>query len=211
MAGIILTAVLLGIYILFLLWYIGFRRPLSKEETERYISILENRLGNPNKPPGSTTETLRKFALEDDGKQFFMVNLSKYYEQPQYKDGIDRGITSRDANKRYARKVMPLLFMRACHPYGLFQPMLNLSNISKDDLLWDEINVVRYRSRRDFLDMVTSPQWFAGYGDKQAALRENPNLPSKAFVAFPIIPVVVFTILLLVWSITMACIYFKPL
>jgi hypothetical protein len=210
MAGTILTAVLLTIYILFLLWYYGFRRPLSREEAERYISIMEKRAGGPNPATNSATAAMRKFALEDDGKQFFMVNLSKYYEQPQYKDGIDRGITSRDANKRYARKVMPLLFMRACHPYGLFQPMLNLSNITKDDLLWDEVNVVRYRSRRDFLDMVTSRQWFAGYGDKQAALRDNPNLPSKAFVAFSIIPIVVFTILLLIWSISLACIYFKP-
>jgi hypothetical protein len=210
LAGVILTVALLGIYIPFLLWYYGFRRPLSRGEAERYISIIEKRAGGPNAATNSATANLRKFALEDDGKQFFMVNLSKYYEQPQYKDGIDRGITSRDANKRYARKVMPLLFKRACHPYGLFQPMLNLSNITKDDLLWDEVNVVRYRSRRDFLDMVTSPQWFAGYGDKQAALRDNPNLPSKAFVAFPIIPVVVFTILLLIWSTTMSCIYFKP-
>lgn len=206
MAGIILTAVLLGIYILFLLWYIGFRRPLSKEEAERYLSILEKRSGGPGKGANSVTAAFRKFALEDDGEQFFMCNLVKYQEKAQYKDG-DHGLTSRAANLRYARNTMPLLLSRACHPYGLFRPVINLRQA---DQYWEEVNIVRYRSRRDLLSMITSDKWHEGYADKAAALSDNPNMPSKAFVVFPIIPVVVFTILLLTWSTTMSCIYFKP-
>ena len=210
MTGIIFDAVLLGIYILFLLWYNGFRKPLSKEEAGHYISIMENRSGGPNKTTGNAIENLRKFALEDDGKQFFMVNLEKYRDQPQYQDGLDHLGTSLEADKRYARNTMPLLFMRACHPYGIFQPVTNLINIGEGDLSWDGIAVVRYRSRRDFLNMVTSPQWYAGYSHKLAALSENPNMPSKGFITFPIIPILVFTILLLIGSIGTACIYFKP-
>jgi hypothetical protein len=58
--------------------------------------------------------------------------------------------------------------------------------------------------------MVTSPQWAAGYGNKVAALRDNPNLPSREKLAFPIIPILALTILLLIGFITMVCIYFKP-
>ena len=134
-----------------------------------------------------------------------MCNLVKYHEKAQYTDG-DRGLTSKEANLRYARNTMPLLLSRACHPYGLFRPVTNLR---QSDQYWDEVNVVRYRSRRDLFSMITSDKWLEGYADKAAALSENPNFPSKAFVAFPIIPIVVFTILLLLWSITMSCIYFR--
>ena len=206
MASVILAAVLLGIYILFLLWYYRFPSPLSKEEVEHYISILEKRAGGPNPATNNATAAVRKFALEDDGKQFFMCNLVKYHEKAQYTDG-DRGLTSKQANLRYARNTIPLLLSRACHPYGLFRPVINLRQA---DQYWEEVNIVRYRSRRDLLSMITSDKWQAGYADKAAALSNNPNMPSRAFVAFPIIPVVVFTILLLIWSISLACIYFKP-
>jgi len=210
MAGIILTAVLVGIYILFLLWYYGFRRPLSGEEAERYISIMEKRAGGPNQATNSATAAVRKFALEDDGKQFFMVSMEKYHDKPQYKDR-DRGVSSEEANLRYARNTVRLMLMKASHPYGLFIPLTNLSNINRqDDAYWDNASVVRYRSRRDFFDMVTSPQWAAGYENKVAALRDNPNLPSREKLAFPVIPILVLTILLLIGFVGTACFYFKP-
>jgi hypothetical protein len=202
MTAIIIAAVFLGVYILFLLWYYGFRRPLSKDEVESYVSILEKRSGN-------YSEAVRKFCLEDDGKQFFMVNMTKYFDKPQYKNGNGGASTSREANMRYVRNTVPMLLKRACHPYGLFKPVVNLSGISRDEIAWDGISVVRYRSRRDFLNMVTSSRWFAGYGDKAAALQSNPNFPSRGLLAFPVIPILVFTILLLIGSIIMACIYFK--
>jgi len=209
--GIIFTAVLAGIYILFLVWYYGFNKPLSREEAERYISIMEKRAGGPNPATNSATAAVRKFALEDDGKQFFMVSIEKYHDKPQYKDG-DHGVSSEQANLRYARNTIQLMLMKAGHPYGLFIPFTNLSNINRqDDELWDNASVVRYRSRRDFLNMVTSPQWAAGYGHKVAALRDNPNLPSRGKLAFPVVPVLVLAILLLVGFITMVCLYSQPL
>jgi hypothetical protein len=204
--GMIFAAVLLGIYILFLLWYYWSRGPLSREDVERYVSVLEKRAGGPNPATKSATDNVREFALRDDGKQFFMCNLVKYRDKPQYKDG-DRGRTSREANLRYVRNTMPMLLSRACHPYGLFRPIINLK---RADSCWDEIGIVRYRSRRDFLNMVTSEKWHAGYGDKQAALSDNPNMPSRAFVAFPIVPILMFAILLIIGVIGTICIYFRP-
>ena len=209
MKGIIIAAVLSLIYVAFLIWYNGCGRPLSNEEVERYISIIEKRAGGPNAATNSATANLRKFGLEDDGKQFFMVNMAKYNDKPQYEDG-DRGISSEDANKRYAMNTIQLMLMKAGHPYGLFIPLTNLSNINRqDDAYWDNASVVRYRSRRDFFDMVTNPQWAAEYENKVAALRDNPNLPSREILAFPIVPILVLTILLLIWSIWIAFMYFR--
>jgi hypothetical protein len=210
MKGIVIAAVLLLIYIVFLIWYNGPGKPLSNDEVERYISIIEKRSGGPNAATNSATANLRKFGLEDDGQQFFMVSIGKYYDKPQYGDG-DRGISSEEANKRYAINTIQLMLVKASHPYGLFIPLTNLSNINRqDDAYWDNASVIRYRSRRDFFDMVTSTQWAAEYENKVAALRDNPNLPSRAILAFPIIPILVLTILLLIGFITMVCIYFKP-
>ena len=78
MKGIIIAAALLLIYIVFLIWYYGSGKPLSNEEVEQYISIIEKRAGGPNAATNSATANLRKFGLEDDGKQFFMVSMEKY-------------------------------------------------------------------------------------------------------------------------------------
>ena len=193
----------------FLIWYNGSGQHLSNEEVESYISIIETRAGGPNAATNSSTANLRKFGLEDDGKQFFMVSMEKYYDKPQYEDG-NHGISSEDANKSYAINTIQLMLLKASHPYGLFIPLTNLSNINRqDNAYWDNASVVRYRSRRDFFDMVTSPQWAAGYENKVAALRDNPNLASREKFAFPIIPILALTILLLIGFITMVCIYFK--
>ena len=202
MTGIIVAATIIIIYVLFLLWYYRFPKSLTKEEVEHYVSIMAKAAGGENKISGA----LRKFASEDDGKQFFMVSMEKYYDKPQYGDG-DPGITSEAANKRYVMNTVRLQLMRACHPYAAFIPLANLSNINRqDDSIWDNVSVVRYRSRRDFLSMVTSPQWRSRYGDKVAALRDNPNLPSKGLLAFPIIPTLVLTILLFIGFIIMVCV-----
>lgn len=207
MTGIIVAAAIIVVFILFLLWYYRFPSPLTKEEVEHYVSIMAGRAGGDNKMSG----VMHKFASEDDGKQFFMVSLEKYYDKPQYKDG-DRGMTSEAANKRYAMNTIRLLLRRASHPYAVFIPLANLSNINRqDDAVWDNASVVRYRSRRDFLSMVASPQWRSRYGDKAAALRDNPNLPSKGLLALPIFPILVLTILLFIGFVIMVCVSGKPL
>ena len=186
MAGIILTAVLVGIYILFLLWYHGFRRPLSREEAERYISIMEKRAGGPNQATNSATAAVRKFALEDDGKQFFMVSMEKYHDKPQYKDG-DRGVSSEEANLRYARNTVRLMLMKASHPYGLFIPLTNLSNINRqDDAYWDNASVVRYQHHgalRDLLGLFSSVQDTKGRVKIDLSDRLIPRLqPGKMYL-----------------------------
>ena len=206
MTVIIVAGVLAIAYILFLFWYYPIPRPLSKQEVENYVRLMAEMRNKAGKDSANTFDIVRKFGLEDDGKEFFMVNMVKYYEQPQYKDGTVDGSTAQEANYRYVRNTMPLLLKRACHPYGIFKPALNLSSINRqDDSYWDNVSAVRYRSRRDFFNMVTSPQWQAGYGHKVASLRDNPNMPSKGMVALPVVPITVFAILLVVQLVVTAC------
>jgi hypothetical protein len=65
---------------------------------------------------------------------------------------------------------------------------------------------VRYRSRRDFLNIVTTQRWRSGYAHKVAALKENPNMPIRAMLAMPVVPLLVFTLLLVAQLIVMACV-----
>lgn len=59
MTALILFAVLAVVYIVFLIWYYGPRKPLSKEEVDQYVSIqgawplvilLHGSLGNDHVP-----------------------------------------------------------------------------------------------------------------------------------------------------------------
>jgi len=197
MAVLITLAVLAALYIAFLLWYYGFRKPLSKDQVDRYMIML----GGANVPAqlAPLLENIRKWALADDGKQFFMVNFVRYRDEAEYQDGKDAGISSREANKRYLRSTIPMLLARASHPYGSLHPVAVIRGES-----WDEVNVVRYRSRKDFLDIITSPRWQAGLSHKDAALSDNPNLPSKGMVAFPFMPLLVLTLFLVIALICLA-------
>ena len=155
---------------------------------------------------GGTLDLLREFASSDDGKEFFMVNMEVLYEKPQYKTG-DTEDSSEQANLRYVRNMIPMMLVRASHPYCIFRPFGYLSAISKqENNLWHSISSVRYRSRRDFLNIVTTRRWRSIYKHKVAALKENPNIPSSTMLALPVVPILVFTLLLMVQLILMACV-----
>jgi hypothetical protein len=203
LTALISAAILLVAFILFLFWYYPIPRPLRKEEVERYMDLMPGaRVSS-----GDILDLIREFASSDNGKEFFMVNMEIMYEKPQYKQASDQEDSSEQANVRYVRNMMPMMLARASHPYCIFKPFGYLSAISKqEDNLWHSVSSVRYRSRRDFLNIVTTQRWRSGYAHKVAALKENSNMPSRAMLAMPVVPLLVFTLLLAVQLIVMACV-----
>ena len=113
--------VLALIYTTFHLWYGGSSDPVTQEEIEKYVTLGADVLG-----PDSEG-LIRRFLSTDDGKEFVNVNLNKYRESPQYRDGRDVGdITSREIEGRYAAGVVPELVKRAGHPLMMVQPILSM-------------------------------------------------------------------------------------
>ena len=71
------------IYAIFWLWYVGFRKPLTKEEIDHYIKKYQEFNNN------SEAELIgiRDFFEKDTGKSFVMVNSILLKKKPDLVEG----------------------------------------------------------------------------------------------------------------------------
>ena len=83
--------ILVGIWALFFGWYTSFGGPLTDEEIEHYMSLVEQQ--EPPPPPEGLAR-MRKFMEEDTGDDFVMVNVIHMYDTPLPTEGVEPGETS---------------------------------------------------------------------------------------------------------------------
>ena len=114
-------------------------------------------------------------------------------QKVQSSDG--RELFGREVHELYSRRIMPLLLSRASHPMLAVYPTQTLFEEQSDNQ-WDDIVMMRYRSRRDFLEMITSDEYMQALPLKQDALKKTVIIPSKGFV-FPTIHITIVVILLI--------------
>jgi len=121
----------------------------------------------------------------DDDGPVWMVNLMRYRDEAVYADGRETDLTGRQADDRYA-------------PFGPFRTvgaeLVFLADVEEqligDDPVWDRIAVVRYPTRRSFLDMQDLPEYAELHEHKDAGMAstfvicgvptEVPDLPDGA-------------------------------
>jgi hypothetical protein len=123
-------------------------------------------------------QKFRELAKNDDGREYYMVNLLKFHEKALYPAGSPYGDDPLAANDRYNRAIIPLLLKHGGHPVfdSLVQGRFIHPEAGED---WDHVAMVRYRSRRDMLKMAVE---IAGKGvdvHKWAALEKTQVFPVK--------------------------------
>jgi len=139
----ILALALALLYAGFRVWYGGAGKPLTSEEVERFMARIDA-MATDHQSPFGARATIEAWARADDGREFFMVNLVN--------DPADLA-----AAEAYNRVILPELFRRAGHPVFMSRPVARF--IEPAGLApWDFIAIVRYRSMRDMLDMITGPE-----------------------------------------------------
>jgi len=161
------------LYAVFHVWYGGNGKPLSADEVEHYAARARELAGP------EAEERFRKFASSDDGKQFVMVNLNKYRERTKYRDGREVDQSPREVERLYLADVLPKLLVRACHPVIVVDPILTIAgegDFERTD--WERIALARYRSRRDFLEIMLESNWEEGGQHKWAALERTHTMPT---------------------------------
>lgn len=171
--------VLFGLYAAFFGWYTSFGGPLTEEEVAHYIARIESR---EPPPPPERLAMLRRFMQEDTGDDFVMVNLIDMYETPLQVAGVEPGETSDAVLAKYMEYMTPQLLRRACHPvlYGrAASSAMDLMN-AEGMAAWSAGAGMRYRSRRDMLEIATNPAFAGSHEFKVAAMRKT--------IAFPIDP-----------------------
>lgn len=175
-----LTWIVLGVlYLAFFGWYTSFGGPLSAAEVKHYMA--QARASNPAWSP-EIEAILREFLESDTGDDFVMWNNIDMRETPLQVEGVEPGESASDVMAKYMEYMTPALLRRACHPviYGIAAApapeMFGMEGVRD----WTTGAGMRYRSRRDLMEISTNPAFRGSHSFKIAAI-------DKTF-AFPIDP-----------------------
>ena len=168
-----------ALYVAFFSWYTSFGGPLTADEIDQYMGYFEQR---EPAPAEETLALLRKFMVEDTGDDFVMVNVIDMYDTPLQVAGVGPEDTADDVLDKYMQYMYPALFSRASHPvlYGeaanVAMDLMNAPGMAH----WTRGAGMRYRSRRDMLEISTNPAFSGSHDFKIAAMRKT--------IAFPLDP-----------------------
>ena len=165
------------LYALFVFWYTDFSGPLSDAEIDEIVNTMTS---NGSKP--EMIALIEKFAREDSGRQFLMLNTIDYNENPPDVAGAEPGESAEQLMGRYMEHMFPALLSRASHPVFMgpaVYPSMDIVGIEGAES-WDMGALFRYRSRRTFLEIVTNTAFAGKHQFKTAALEKT--------IAYPIEP-----------------------
>ena len=183
------TWLILGaVYIGFFFWYTDMGGKLSQEEIQIFIKKHEQNIINDGVSPDSEEfqlriDFLKRFMEEDNGKQFIMVNNIEMNKNPEDVAGANSGESADQLMSRYMEHMWPNLLKRASHPifggYAIWESM-DIVGIEGAET-WDQAALMRYKSRRAFMEIVTHPDMRGRHVFKIAALQKT--------IAFPVEPI----------------------
>jgi hypothetical protein len=162
------------IYASFWIWYGGNGDPLSREEGLAMLAEVEQLHGVKleDTPEGSMSRNLRAMLPNDDGKEFYAVNLETRADGPE----------ALKAEARYAEIVFPLLFERGGHPVFVSERAGLMLGKYGDGI--DRVAVVRYRSLRDLIDMIADERMLEGNAFKTASLAHTEVFITRPSITF---------------------------
>lgn len=131
------------VYLVFLLWYVGMRPKVTMAEVDATLALLDSSEDFSQ----SQRDAVRHFLKNDDGKDFVMVNLL------ELKSPLAE---SRDKLAQYQKVFLGNLLKRAGHPVFIARAAsANIENVNCDsDDNWTAAGMIRYRSRRDFMEII---------------------------------------------------------
>jgi hypothetical protein len=128
------------------------------------------RYGTPN------TEYAMSMAMmspQDDGP-VWMVNLMKYREVADYADGRESAISGRDADDAYS----PLDSLAAVGAVPVFFGDVD-QQLLGDETTWDRVGVVKYPTRKAFIDMQSLPSFQKSHHHKDAGMESTIVMGSQ--------------------------------
>ncbi len=153
-------------------WYQWSARTLTQPEVDAYMATIEAQTQNPGAK--HDLPALRKFLEEDDGKPVYTANMYQFNEVAGYPEESGFGGTGEEAYDRFSSVMISLMTKRGSHPvYGS-------TWADEANSKWDRIVIVRYRSRRDLVDLFATDAFAEASLHKWASLREHDRMLVQA-------------------------------
>lgn len=168
--GSVVVGALLFISLMF--WYDWSARPLTQSEIGAYMQKIEAQ----SQDPGAKHDllALRAFLETDDGKPIYTVNMYNFHQVADYPKNSQFGGSGEDAYARFSKIMISLMTKRGSHPvFGS-----NWADPASSN--WDRVVIVRYRSRRDLVDLFATDDFANASLHKWASLREHNRMLVKA-------------------------------
>ena len=164
------------IYALFTFWYTDFGGPLTEEEIADYSETLAERMA-PDR-----LQYITQFMRNDTGRQFLMVNNIDNNETPPDVEGAEPGESAAQLMGRYMEHMYAQLSKRASHPViagNAIHDALDLVGVEDWETAqhWTTAAMMRYRSRRTFMEIITHPDMQGRHEFKIAALDKTIAYP----------------------------------
>lgn len=165
----VLAAVLAVFYGAFWVWYGGAGKPLTDSEIETYLVRFES-MGTSGNELFHLHDRFEAWMRRDNGREFFMVNL------------IDDPADA-EAAATYDRAILPPLLRRASFPIFLARPFATFIE-PEGHHTWDTVAIMRYRSLRDLLEVVTGPEAEKLRTLKEASVSNTQVFPTHVVFSF---------------------------
>ncbi len=173
-------------YLVFLAWYDGWpRRPLSPAEVETYFAKMKAQRAPQGEAALAMLERFRAFAATDDGGEFHMANLLRWSEAD----------VNSEAHTRYMRAWSKVAVPRASHPIYRGRVVGKVQG-AFEEKLWDDVALMRYRSRRDLMKIITSEAFMREAGQKGVAVEYTDAYPATPMILLGSPRVLAFLVLL---------------
>ncbi len=169
------AAISVGIGLLFLLasmvWFRWNTTKLTQPEIDTYLEQIAAQ----TQVPGGRHDmaNLRTFMENDDGKPFFVVNLYRFHDTADYAPNTGHSGSGEDAFQRFTNVMVGLILSRGSYP--MFSS--NQADAYSD---WDRVAIVRYRSRRDLMNIYLTDAFADASQHKWAAIKDHNRMVVSA-------------------------------
>ncbi|MCR9279743.1 MAG: hypothetical protein NXH85_17430 [Pseudomonadaceae bacterium] len=164
----------LCVYALFLWWYSNTDGRLTDAEIDAYMATMD--AAEPER-----AARLREFMAADDGQAFIMINIMDSADEPISPATGEVVASGDELMGHYMQHMLPAMLMRASHPVffgsAVAGPMDYQGMADIDG--WSDGALVRYRSRRDIMDIIVMPETQARHVWKLASVDRTLAFPLR--------------------------------
>jgi len=184
-SAVLLTSLLVALFA-FYAWHTPLRGPLTDAEINAFMATQAATGGT----DWADEAAFEAFLRNDDGRPFVMINLMEYRETAEYSEKHlpSTEITGSEAGALYGQSVLPQLLLRGSYPVALATRYNTIINsVGETAGKFEAFAMVRYRSRRDLIDMLASDAFKEANFHKWASLENTLVAPSNNRASFKFI------------------------
>jgi hypothetical protein len=176
----------LALYFVFRLWYDNWRGPLSPQEVNDFM----NQVSDLKMSEYSDPKDLRAFLEADDGKEFVMVNLVRVHIGELAHPHTGKPTKGIDLLREYGNSFVKVLVRHGGHPVLVMRKVGGYIDSwnTPPDPGWHVAGSMRYRSRRDMMQLALDPSVRDVHILKTAATATTFSFPSQVVLGLAIRP-----------------------